>query len=181
MGTVFLGADGGAESVGERLAKALDVGVVFGFDHDARELFGAGIAEDDAPIFAKSGLGFGESARNFGERFERRLGFYFDVDDDLRVVLEAFNEGLDFAVHRDERGDFDGGEKAVAGGAIFEKDNVAGLLAADNVAAAQHFFEHVAIANGSACEGDAFAGENALEAEVRHGRGHDAIAFEFVL
>jgi hypothetical protein len=41
------------------LAEALDVGVMFGFDHDAGELLGAGIAEDDAAIFAEGGLGFG--------------------------------------------------------------------------------------------------------------------------
>jgi hypothetical protein len=74
------------------LAEALDVGVVFGFDHDTGKLFGAGIAEDDAAVFAESGLGFRKCAGNFGESFERRLGLYFDVDDDLRVVLEAFDE-----------------------------------------------------------------------------------------
>ena len=103
---LFLATDRGAEGVGERLAKALDVGVVFGFDHDASELLGAGIAEDDAAIFAEGGLGFGEGAGDFGESFERGLRFYFDVDDRLRVVLEAFDEGLDFAVHGNERGDF---------------------------------------------------------------------------
>ena len=73
--------------MGQRLGEALDVGVVFGFDHDAGELLGAGIAEDDAAIFAESGLGFGQGAGNFGESFERGLGFHFDVDDDLRVIL----------------------------------------------------------------------------------------------
>ena len=37
-------ADGRAEGVGEGLAEALDVGFVFGFDHDAGELLGAGVA-----------------------------------------------------------------------------------------------------------------------------------------
>jgi hypothetical protein len=76
LGTVVfrrLSADGGAEGVGQGLAEALDVGVVFGFDHDAGELLRAGIAEDDAAVFAESGLGFGEGAGNFGERFERRF------------------------------------------------------------------------------------------------------------
>src|SRR6267142_3205878 len=60
-----LGADGGAEGVGEGLAEALDVGVVLGFDHDAGELLGAGIAEHDAAVFAERGLGFGKCTRNF--------------------------------------------------------------------------------------------------------------------
>ena len=97
--TRFLSADGGAKGVGEGLGEALDVGVVFGFDHDAGELLRAGVAQDDAAIFAESGLGFGERARDFGKRFERGLGFYFDVDDDLREVLKAFDQGFDLAVH----------------------------------------------------------------------------------
>src|SRR6266403_1151806 len=48
-----LGADGRTEGVGEGLAEALDVGVMLGFDHDASELFGAGIAEHDAAVFAE--------------------------------------------------------------------------------------------------------------------------------
>jgi len=48
------------------LAEALDVGVVLGFDHDAGEGLGAGIAEDDAATVAESGLGFGEGAGNLG-------------------------------------------------------------------------------------------------------------------
>ena len=99
----------------------------------------------------------------------------------LRVVLEAVDERFEFAVHGDERGDFYGGEQAVAGGAVVQKNDVAGLFAAENVAAAKHFFEDVAVADGGAGEGNAFAGENALEAEIGHGSGDDAIAFELVL
>jgi hypothetical protein len=56
---MVLRTDGGAEGVGEGLAEALDVGFVFGFDHDAGELLGAGVAKDDPAIIAKCGLGFG--------------------------------------------------------------------------------------------------------------------------
>lgn len=163
------------------MAEALDVGVVFGFDHYAGELLRAGIAEDDAAVFAEGGLGFGESCGNFGERIERRLGFHFDVDDDLRIVLEAFDQGFDFAMHGNERGDFHGCEEAVASGAVFEKNDVAGLLAADDVTAAKHFLEDVAVADGGASERDAFAGEDALEAEIGHGSGDDAVTFELIL
>ncbi len=176
-----LRADRGAEGAGEGLAEALDVGVVFGFDHDAGKLFRAGVAENDAAIFAESGLGFGEGAGNLRESFERRLGFHFDVYDDLRVVLEALDERFDFAVHGNERSDFYGGKKAVAGGAVIQKNDVAGLLAADDVAAPQHFLEDVAIADGGAGEGNAFASEDALKTQIGHGGGNDAIAFEFVL
>ena len=154
---------------------------MFGFDHDAGELLRAGIAEDDAAIFAEGGLGFGEGAGNFGKSFERRFGLHFHVDNDLRVVLEALDEGFDFAVHGNERGDFYRSEKAVACGAVFQKNDVAGLFAANHVAAAKHFFEDVAIADGSAGERNAFASQDSLEAKIGHGSGDDAIAFEFVL
>ena len=68
-----LDADGGANGVGEGLAEAMDVGVVLGFDHDAGELLGTGVAKHHAAAFAERGLGFGEGARDFGERFERRF------------------------------------------------------------------------------------------------------------
>src|SRR6266481_7775845 len=113
-GEAKLSADGGAEGVGKGLAEALDVGVVFGFDHDACELLGAGIAEDDAAVFAECGLSFGESAGDCGERFERGFRTDFYVDDGLWIVLEALDEGFDLAAHGDERSDFHGGEKAVA-------------------------------------------------------------------
>jgi len=154
---------------------------VFGFNHDAREGFGAGIAEDDAAVVAESGLGFGESAGDFGNGVERGLGFYFYVDDELRVILEAGDEMLEAATKRDERSDFDGGEKAVASGAVFKKDDVAGLFAAENVAAAEHFFEDVAVADVGAGKNDVFAGEDAFETEIGHGSGDDAIAFELAL
>ncbi len=160
---------------------ALHVGFVFGFDHDACELLGAGIAEDDAAVFAECGLSFGESAGDCGERFERGFRTDFYVDDGLWIVLEALDEGFDLAAHGDERSDFHGGEKAVAGGAVVEENDVAGLLAADDVAALEHFFEDVAVAYGGAGERDTFAGEDALEAEIRHGSGDDAVALQFAL
>lgn len=175
------GADRRTDGVGERLAETLDVGIVFGFDHDAGELLRAGITKDDAAVVAESGLSFGKSAGNFGERFERGLGFYFDVDDDLRIVLQAFNERFDFAVHGNERGDFYSGEQAVASGTVFQKNDVAGLLATDDVAAAKHFFEHVTVADRSAGKRDAFASQNSLEAEIGHGSGDDAISLELIL
>ena len=60
------GADGGAEGGGDGMGEALDVGIVFGFDHYASELLGAGIAEDDAAVFAKGSVGFREGADDFG-------------------------------------------------------------------------------------------------------------------
>src|SRR5882724_5003366 len=174
-------ADGGAEGGGDGAGEALDVGIVLGFDHDAGELLGAGIAEDNAPVFAERSVGFGEGADDFRNRVKRRLGFDLHVDDGLGVVLEAGNEGIKTALESDERSDFNGGEETVASGRIIEKDYVAGLFAAKDVAALEHFFENVAIADVGASERNVFAGKDAFEAEIGHGGGNDAIAGQFIL
>ena len=163
------------------MGEALDVGIVLGFDHDAGELLGAGIAEDDAAVFAERSVGFREGADNFGNRVKRRLGFDLHVDDGLGVILEAGDEGIKAALESDERSDFNGGEEAVAGGRIIEKDYVAGLFAAEDVAALEHFFQNVAVADIGASERNIFAGKDAFEAEIGHGSGDDAIAGQFIL
>jgi hypothetical protein len=56
--TPKLSADGGADGAGDRLGEAFYVGMMFGFDHDAGELFCAGIAKDDATVLAEGGIGF---------------------------------------------------------------------------------------------------------------------------
>src|ERR1700730_5995529 len=180
-GPAPLRADRGAQGVGQGLAETQDVGVVLGFDHDAGERLGAGIAEDHAPIVAEGGLGFRQGARNLGKGFEWRLGAYLYVDDGLRVILETIDQRFEPAVQGDERSNLYGGEQAVAGRRIVEENNVAGLLTAENVAAAQHFFEDVAIAVGSAGERDAFARKDPLEAEIGHGGCHHAAAVQFSL
>ena len=58
---------------------------------------------------------------------------------------------------------------------------MAGLFAADDVAAAEHFFKDIAVADGSAGKRDAFTGQDAFKAKIGHGSGHDAVAFELVL
>ena len=58
---------------------------------------------------------------------------------------------------------------------------MAGLFAAEDVAALEHFFENVAITNISAGQGDIFAGEDTFEAEIGHGGGDNAIARQFIL
>ncbi len=163
------------------MRETLYVGIVFGFDHDAGKLFRAGIAEHDAPIFAEGSIGFGEGARDRGERIERRLGFHFHVEDGLRVILEACDKGIEAAFGGYERSDFDGGEKPVAGRRILEKNDVSRLFAAKDVAAPKHFFEDVTIADIGAGERDVLACKNAFEAEVGHGSGDDAISGKLVL
>ena len=99
----------------------------------------------------------------------------------MRIILEAFDERFDLAVHGDQRGNFCSRKQTVAGRAVVEKNNVAGLFATENISAAKHFLENVAIANGGTCQRNVFAGKNALEAQVGHGGSDDAVAFEFIL
>src|SRR5712671_5175602 len=176
-----LGADGLAEGVGYGCREALDVGIVFGFNHHAREGLGAGVAEDHAAVFTEGGLRFREGTRDFGKGFKGRLGFDLHVDDDLRVVLQTEDERLQSSAHGNERRDFQGREQSVAGGRILEKNDVAGLFAAEDVVAAQHFFEDISVADGGAAEFDAFTGEHTLESKIGHGGGDHAVAFEFAL
>ena len=58
---------------------------------------------------------------------------------------------------------------------------MAGLFAADDVTASEHFFENVAVADGGTSERNAFTGQDEFEAEIGHGSGDDAIPFELVL
>src|SRR6267154_869212 len=84
-------------------------------------------------------------------------------------------------MHGDQRGNFCSRKQAVAGRAVVEKNNVAGLLATENISATKHFLENVAIANGGTGQRNIFAGKNALEAQVGHGGSNDAVAFELIL
>ena len=99
----------------------------------------------------------------------------------MRVILEACDKGIEAALAGDERSDFDGGEKAVAGRGIFEKNDVSRLFTAKDVAAPKHFFEDVTIADIGAGERNVLACKNAFEAEVGHGSGNDAISGKIVL
>ena len=162
------------------MAEALDVGIVFGFDHYAGERFGARVTQNDAAVFAERGLRLGKGARNFRQGFERRLRTNFDVEDGLGIVLESFDQGFEAAVQRDERSYFNRSEKTVTGGRILEKDNVAGLLASKHVTTAKHLFENVAVADVGASKRNVFAGESALKSEIGHGSSDNTVAGKLV-
>src|SRR2546429_7600461 len=116
--------------------------------------------------------------------------FFFQAEDGIRdvavtgvqtcalpiLILETLEERRDFSVHGDQGSNLYGREQTVASGAVVEKDDVAGLLAAEHTPAAQHLFENVAVADGRASQRDVFLGEDALEPKVGHGSSHDAMA-----
>ena len=58
-----------------------------------------------------------------------------------------------FILALDNRQELQGGNKSVAGRAMIQEDNVAGLLAADIKPFPPHVFEHIAVADRGAHEG----------------------------
>jgi len=71
-------------------------------------------------------------------------------------------------------------EKAIPRRRVVEENDVAGLLAARTLPL-RSILQDVAVADIGSGERNALAGESALEAEIRHGSGDDAVAGEFVL
>ena len=55
------------------------------------------------------------------------------------------------------------------------------MFAAENIAALEHFFQNITIANIGTGKRDAFACEDSFEAQIGHGSGDDAIARELAL
>ena len=111
---------------------------------------------------------------NDRQGFQRGLGFYVHVHDRLRKDFQAAHQLVERAAQRQEARHFQSGEQTVAGRGVIEKNDVAGLFAAEVPAAAQHFLEHVAVPDGNAREAQAFFLERALKAQVGHGRADHA-------
>ena len=84
-------------------------------------------------------------------------------------------------MHGDETSHFERGQQTIASRTVLQENYVAGLFTAQNAAAAQHFFEDVAVPNIGSRKRNIFAGKDALQAEIRHGRSHHAGAGELVL
>src|SRR5206468_1325965 len=92
--------------------------------------------------------------------------------------LEALHQSLERAMHGNERGDLHRCQEAIPGGAVVQEDDVARLFTADDVAALEHFFKNVAVADAGSGERDAFAGEDALETEIGHGSSDNAVPIQ---
>ena len=71
------------------------------------------------------------------------------------------------------------GEQAVAGGGMLQKNNVAGLLAAEHAAAPQHLLKHILVADRRARHFNAVYGERLFESEVGHDGRDYKIARQF--
>src|SRR5215469_8435006 len=164
-----------AQRAGNGLRKPL------GFHHHTSQGLGAGIAQHHPPIRSKSRSGFFECARHLRKRIEGRFGFHLYVYDDLRIVLQSFDQRFERAFRGHERGDLDGGQQPIAGRAVVEKYDVPRLLSAQAVSRLQHLFKDVAITDGCPDERDSFAREYPFESQVGHRRGYHSSAFQCTL
>ena len=70
------------------------------------------------------------------------------------------------------------GQLAVAGGGVFAVDHMAGLLAADAVAAFQHFFQHMAVPHISADELDPLVFAEFMQSQVGHDGGDNGVSVQ---
>ncbi len=102
------------------------------------------------------------------------------------TVAQALGQGREHPAelaHRSiltdqQRQDLQRCQHAVAGGGEVAHDQMAGLLAAQIVAALAHLLDHVAIADLGAVQLEPLAGQEALEAEIGHDRRDHAVALE---
>src|ERR1017187_7359524 len=127
------------------------LGFAFGFDHDAGEGFGAGVADDYAAGILQVFFGGADGGGYGGNGFEGALFADLDVDDDLGEDFQVGGEFVDgFAGAGDEVEDDQRGKQAVAGGGQMGQEDMAGLLATEGGVVALHLLEDVAVAYGGA-------------------------------
>ena len=68
-----------------------------------------------------------------------------------------------------------GGDDPVAGGAVIEKDDVAGLLTADVVVSGKHFLDDIPVTDGASNQTDSPLFQGQLQSEVAHDGGDHAL------
>jgi len=92
-------------------------GIAFGFDHDAGEFLGAGVADDDAAVAVEFLFGGGDGGGDRGEFAHGDFLAHFDVTDLLGEDLEVRGEVMQgFAGVGNDLKDAQGSEQAVSGG-----------------------------------------------------------------
>ena len=152
----------------------------FGFDHDAGQGFGAGVADDDAAgVLRVPASAARMRAATVGMLssgiFSRTLTLTMTWGKTLR---SAVSSSMALPVRAIRSRTTQRGEQAVAGGGEVGKQDVAGLLAAESRVVFQHLLEDVAVADGSAEHANAGALESGFEAHVGHGGGDDEVIGE---
>src|SRR5712672_937777 len=151
----------------------LDQDTVVALAHHPDHRFGAGRA-DQQPAMAVEPLFAGVDRRLDVGIVEWLAAAIAHVLQDLRQRLEAMTDlrhrTAKFLHHREH---LQRRDKTIAGGGVVRQNDVTGRLATDIVAAAQHLFENIAVADLRAHELDTLAFEKALQSEIRHYGGDD--------
>src|SRR5580704_16481534 len=162
----------------ERRANVIDDALnkieIVAFAHDPDDWFGARRADDEAAAFAELLAAVLDGAGD--TRIRQGLsGLESHIPQDLRHRIESTADlAHRFILALDNCQDLQGGNESVAGRAMIQEDNMAGLLAAEIIPFLPHVFEHIAIADRGACEGQPVPFEITFEAEVRHDRRDNA-------
>src|SRR3982075_1801390 len=167
-----IGTRSGRRGVAERgdnvIDHFLDHDTVVALAHHPDHRLGAGRADQQPamavePFFAGVNRGFDLGV------VERLAAAIAHILQDLRQRVEAMTDlrhrAAKFLHHREH---LKGCDKTVAGGGVVRQNDVTGGFAAEIVAAAQHLFEYIAVADRRAHEFDALAFEEAFQSEIRH-------------
>ncbi len=124
--------DGGADGRSERLGPEGNVFRMFGLDHDTRLRFRSRVAHDDSSGGARAHESpFRIAAETMRQGFQRGLGLHLYIHDRLGKHFQATYQIVERASQRDQAGDLERREKAVACGCVVQKNDVAGLFAAE--------------------------------------------------
>src|SRR6478736_6992416 len=120
---------------------------VGGLDHDPDDGLGARLAQEHAPAVTELGLGSADGVGHGEVVLEGALVDVLDVDENLREAGHDAGELGEVPAGRGHpRGEHEPGERAVAGRAVVEHDDVTRLLAAEGEATVAHALEDVAVA-----------------------------------
>ena len=98
---------------GQKLSRAVNEIFVLAFDHDAAEIFGAGVAQEHAALAGKLGFDVLLGLHELFAFFEGDLARHLHVEQDLRIGLEQagqFGQRLAGLAHDTQ--DLESGEEA---------------------------------------------------------------------
>src|SRR5207237_1821639 len=151
-----------------------DQPLILALGHDPDHWLRAGFADHQPAGPAERGFARGD--RRFDlVGLERGAAVEAHAFQELRERLEQVQQLAGRPVLGDQLGEnLQARDQPVAGRAIFRKDDVPALLAADIIALAAHCLEHISVADLGALELQAEALDIALQPEVRHHRRDDA-------
>ena len=148
----------------------------FGFDHDAGEGFGPGVANNNATGLREFGFGGTNCICDGCNLVEGLLFADADIDDDLGKDLEVCHDLVERAAGAAENvKDDERGEQSIAGGGEMWKKNVTRLFAAEGGLFLLHALKDIFISDWSAKHADGVAAQRCFEPHVGHGGSDNGV------